>query len=217
MKYSYKIKDKKEICNEPQKKNYKIDIYDEINKKINSINIVRNARIKSSERMQYYSKHWTRIFFVFNLLAIIFVMTSLVKPNLKGFTEVTSFFTLYVIILQYYVAARNYNERSLRYHYHQLELEQNILDLKEILISSINSNNKNSQEDIIKYLEVMKKYNINLQNIENHQGMDYRIGNKAQRKFDKIIFGYNIGIIIHYAFCIIIFIYFILTVLSPEF
>lgn len=152
-------------------KNY-IDrsITKEINKKINTINKTRNSRINASKRLYNYAEHWELLFFFFNALAIIYVLLSAVHIQNETFTTVTGCFTLYVIILQYYISKKNFKERALRFHYHQLELEKNIQALKMLLIK-----NKWSNEIALKkkYKDIMNEYNLNLINIENHDDSDY--------------------------------------------
>lgn len=191
-------------------KNYDINLKDEVLKKIKSINKVRNARISASERMRHYSKNWGRIFLIFNLIAILFVITAIAKIISKEFEDqfsvVTSIFSLYVIIIQYYINGKNYGERSLRLHYHQLELEKNILDLKALIfkLKSEGRDNDNFLEDVNKYKMIMKDYQNNLLNIENHTDMDFKKGNMELNCWENLKFKMNLGIISNYLFCLIL-------------
>lgn len=161
------------------KKDYNdITIEKEIVKKIGSINSVRTARIVASDRLKNLSNRWNTLLFFFNVFAIIFVITSLVLESNKSLIVLTSSYTLYVILLQYYISVKNYDERSLRFHYHQLELESNILELK-LLVDIINNENLSADKRtklVENYNFIMEKYQLNLRDIENHSPGDFKVG-----------------------------------------
>src|SRR5690625_892370 len=118
------------------------NIQKEIKKKIDTIDLTRKIRIRLSERLKYYSRTWKFIFFVINIEAVIFVLLSLtdtidainIGPLNMSFSLISGIFTIYVILLQYYINVLNYNERALHVHYHQLELEDLILQLDLLLV-----------------------------------------------------------------------------------
>lgn len=145
-----------------------LNINSEINKKINSIDTVRNARIQASKRLENLSKIWNILFFFLNVMAVLFVLSSIIIIQNKSFTLITSFYTLYVILIQYFILIQNYQERSLRFHYHQLQLEDTITELKILLLKKAPDNKK-----IYQYNKIMERYSLKLPNIENHTDLDY--------------------------------------------
>ena len=173
-------------------KNYgALTIKDEIVKKISSIDKVRTARIISSDRLKKLSSRWNTLFFFLNFFAIILVITSLVVDVNKTFVMLTSCYTLYVILLQYYISVKNYDERSLRFHYHQLELENNILELKNLvyIMNKKEVDNFYDEDRLIqRYNLIMDKYQLNLSNIENHISSDFKknLSLKDQLTLDNI-------------------------------
>ena len=119
-------------------KNYmETNIREEINKKINTIDKTRTNRIFASERLYNYSKKWEVVFFLMNVLAIIFLISStLVSNPSKLMTFVSGGFSLYTIVTQYYYNNLNYRERGLKFHYLELDLERLIIQLKALLRNS---------------------------------------------------------------------------------
>lgn len=150
-----------------------LEITFEINKKINSLNKTRDNRIEMSKRLKSYSEKWKFIFFILNFEAVLFVLLSLAGSKVNksfGADEFTLFagsFSIYVILLQYYINELNYNERALKAHYHQLEIEDLILELKKILILS-----KDKLIAIDEHYSIMVKYQSLLKNNENHNSLD---------------------------------------------
>lgn len=156
-----------------------LNIKEEINKKIYSIDKVRNARIKASKRLENYAKQWNFLFFLLNVLAVIFVLSALVLISNNGFSFIASCYSLYVILLQYYISIQNYKERALRFHYHQLQLEDAIIQLKILIFNYYDySDNK----VIEKYKEIMNQHHLKLANIENHSDKDFLLGNEKNNK-----------------------------------
>src|SRR5699024_9731899 len=93
-----------------------LNIKEEINKKIYSIDKVRNARIKASKRLENYANQWNFLFFLLNVLAVIFVLSALVLISNNSFSFVASCYSLYVFLLQYYISIKNKKERDIRYY-----------------------------------------------------------------------------------------------------
>lgn len=156
-----------------------LNIKEEINKKIYSIDKVRNARIKASKRLENYAKQWNFLFFLLNVLAVIFVLSALVLISNNAFSFIASCYSLYVILLQYYISIQNYKERALRFHYHQLQLEDAIIQLKILIFNYYDySDNK----VIEKYKEIMNQHHLKLANIENHSDKDFLLGNEKNNK-----------------------------------
>ncbi|MDR7669379.1 SLATT domain-containing protein [Bacillus altitudinis] len=170
------------------KKEYKnITIISEIETKINTLNRTRNNRIEMSKRLKKYSDKWKIIFFWLNIEAVIFVLLSLggkeVEPSLSnsGFSLIAGVFSIYVILLQYYVNELNYNERALKTHYHQLDIEDLILKLKKLFLEKNNSNS-DDKSLIERFDVIMFEYQSILKNNENHDSVD-----DAKHRFNKII------------------------------
>ncbi|WP_144680298.1 SLATT domain-containing protein [Bacillus sp. FSL W7-1034] len=170
------------------KKEYKnITIISEIETKINTLNRTRNNRIEMSKRLKKYSDKWKIIFFWLNIEAVIFVLLSLggkeVEPSFSnsGFSLIAGVFSIYVILLQYYVNELNYNERALKTHYHQLDIEDLILKLKKLFLEKNNSNS-DDKSLIERFDIIMFEYQSILKNNENHDSVD-----DAKHRFNKII------------------------------
>lgn len=159
-----------------------------INRKLNTIDKTRRNRINLSNRLMRYSRAWQFIFFIINIEAVIFVLLALTNSvkDIKfwivniPFDLLSGIFTIYVILLQYYINVLNYNERALRAHYHQLELRDLALKLKVLLIRDntedhSDENYMKEQELIDEYETIISKYQMALKNNENHRGIDNRI------------------------------------------
>lgn len=143
------------------------DIREEINKKIEGFNRTRDNRIHASERLYSYSNKWDSIFFVMNILAVVFLIFSLMNVESHKGLFISSCFSLYAVILQYYYNTLNYKERALRFHYQQLEIEKYILELKKLLRVVQDDSELEKQYDII-----WNKYLITLLGTENHSRFD---------------------------------------------
>lgn len=141
----------------------------EIAKKIGTFNKTRENRINMSKRLKLYSDTWKIIFFLLNIEAIIFVVLSL--SPIKVSNILTGIFSIYVILLQYYINELNYSERSLKIHYHQLDIEDLILKLKSLMMKI----NKEGIEGCIclkEFQTIMTEYQMLLKNNENHDSID---------------------------------------------
>jgi len=161
-------------------KEYKnITILSEIERKINTLNRTRNNRIEMSKRLKKYSDKWKLVFFCLNIEAVIFVLLSLggkeVKPSFAGsdFSLIAGIFSIYVILLQYYVSELNYNERALKTHYHQLDIEDLILKLKNLLLDSNRQKSDIDEKSLmVRFDTIMFEYQSILKNNENHDSVD---------------------------------------------
>lgn len=158
------------------------DIQKVVEKKIGSMERLRGSRIQSSNRLESYGRKWNFLFFFLNVEAVIIVLLSLtstveiveVGPIHMSFSLLSGIFTLYVILLQYYVNILNYNERALRLSYHQLEVEDLIQQLKLLTLKAGLSKNGFCEEEFIeKYDEIVMKYQLVIKNNENHRDLDY--------------------------------------------
>lgn len=157
------------------------DVYVRVKKKSSSIAFARGCRIHLSKRLANYDRLWNFIFFAMNIEAVIIVVLSLTKT--VGTITIGSFsmpfdlfagmFTLYVILLQYYINALNYSERSYRSHYHQIELEDWTIALDKLVIKM--EEKLISRESVIDvYHHIVSKYQLSIKNNENHSDIDFR-------------------------------------------
>lgn len=168
-----------------------IEILNEINNKLNTLNIIRNSRIIMSERLKIYSEKWKVVFFVLNIEAVVFILLSLTGKEINlAFTKpifsiISGLFSIYVIMVQYYINELNYNERALKIHYHQLEIEDLILRLKILLLKNNSQENKLLEKVIINnFSSIMIEYQSLLKNNENHEYIDY-LKSKKEKKGSK--------------------------------
>lgn len=167
-------------------KEYKdINVLSEINKKINTLNRTRNNRLEMSKRLKGYSDRWKFVFFFLNIEAVIFVLLSIagkeINPNFPSdsFSLIAGVFSIYVILLQYYINEMNYNERALKAHYHQLDIEDLILALKKIIMENNNKNLMLEGNLIDRFDNVMSDYQSILKNNENHDLVDDKRNNQT--------------------------------------
>jgi hypothetical protein len=175
-----------------------IDVISEIEKKINTLNKTRNNRIEMSKRLKKYSDKWKMVFFFLNIEAVVFVLLSLggeeINPKFGNtyFSLISGIFSIYVILLQYYINELNYNERALRTHYHQLDIEDLILKLKALILESNSENIGVDDKSLIsKFNIIMFEYQLILKNNENHDSVDndkrkFNINSKPSVKEKKI-------------------------------
>ncbi|PEJ38193.1 MULTISPECIES: SLATT domain-containing protein [Bacillus cereus group] len=171
------------------RKSYReITILSEIEKKINTLNKTRNNRIEMSIRLKGYSDKWKLIFFFLNIEAVIFVLLSLGGKEIHPlfgksiFSLMSGVFSIYVILVQYYINELNYNERALKVHYHQLDLEDLILKLKGLILNHNVKGNTNDEQALIKSFNIiMFEYQSTLKNNENHDPVD-----NERSKFNQI-------------------------------
>lgn len=177
---------------ENMERNYKdLDIRSEIEKKINTLNKTRNTRIKMSLRLGKYSEQWKVVMFLLNIEAVIFVLLSLGGQNINPiftnnvFSIISGIFSIYVILIQYYIGELNYNERALKVHYHQLDIEDLILRLKSLIIKDNSKENTLNENSLInEYNIIMYEYQTVLKNNENHEPVDYE-KNARENRNDK--------------------------------
>ena len=104
-----------------------------------------------------------------NLVAVIFVFLSFINGNNRtAIAVVSGCYTTYVLILQYFLATRNYNSRSLKLHYEQLEIESLRSELKAIEFSP--DQGVKQKEEHFTY--IIQCYQTSLLGIENHTRID---------------------------------------------
>lgn len=137
--------------------------------KIDEWKRTRENRIHISERFKNYDSIWNILMLLMNSTAIFLVFISIKYPLRNGLDSVISgCFSIYIILLQYFLSNQDYKTRSLRFHYEQLEIESLRYDLKKLL-----------HEDSLflklkqyKYDQIIQKYVISLKNNENHGKID---------------------------------------------
>ncbi|WP_172925621.1 SLATT domain-containing protein [Streptococcus sp. 1343] len=154
------------------------DIDYEINLKCNSIDTVRAARINTSKRLYEYAEKWELIFLAMSIMSTGLLVYSLINPENKDRLALSALFSIYSLLVQNFVAKLNYNERALKLHYHQLELEDFLLDLKSIIFQKSLSDD----EKINKYQQIMSRYQISLRGNENHSDFDHKYAKKYQKR-----------------------------------
>ncbi|MED3832367.1 SLATT domain-containing protein [Peribacillus frigoritolerans] len=184
-------------------KEYKnIEILSEIEHKINTFNTIRNTRIKMSQRLKSYSDRWKLVFFVLNIEAVIFILLSLggkeISPLFTNtiFSVISGLFSIYVILIQYYINELNYNERALKVHYHQLDIEDLILRLKNLLVKNNSQENKLDEKNLIgEFNTIMFEYQTILKNNENHDPIDF-VRSKKSKEEEKAVKDFTIDNII---------------------
>ncbi|WP_246943445.1 SLATT domain-containing protein [Bacillus pinisoli] len=192
-----------------------ITILSEIEKKVKTLNKLRNTRIKMSLRLKKYSERWKAILFVMNIEAVVFVLLSLGGEEIDSiftgatFSILAGIFSIYVILIQYYINELNYNERALKVHYHQLDIEDLILRLKDLLIKDNSDKNRLTEKDYLEeFNTIMFEYQTLLKNNENHHPIDFEVSmrekaensDKLKRIFDltvdNIVLSFNLVLII---------------------
>jgi hypothetical protein len=181
-----------------------IELDTEIPKKINTLNKTRENRINMSKRLKGYGDEWKLVFFVLNIEAIILVVLSLSDVNISSI--VTGVFTIYVVLLQYFINELRYSERAVKIHYHQLDIEDLILRLKKVSIE-FNKKNKKDENNVLlnQFYIIMFEYQMLLKNNENHDSIDNKkrkiesanISEKVRDfTIDKIIIVFNEMVVI---------------------
>lgn len=169
-----------------EKKQRELSIDDEIEKKIHTLDIVRTARIKASERLYRYANAWDFLFLGMNIVSVALLIVSLLPLKInesKSGLMISASFSLYTMLVQYFCSAQNYNERALKYHYHQLELENLVLQLKNIFLKNNTAEGNYSEVERFKrYRTIMDKYQLSLQGYENHEDVDYKIAKQQLAK-----------------------------------
>lgn len=142
-----------------------------ITEKIEDMGRLRYNRINASERLKNYQDTWDLMFFLMNTLAVILLVLSNGNYHFpRLYKELSTFYTLYTLMLQYYINSKNYSERSLRFHYQELEVEKFIIELKNL--RKYCREGKEGEEDDKKFSCIIKKYIIEIRNTENHSSID---------------------------------------------
>ena len=166
-------------------------IKEEIRHKIDSLEKVRKARIEASNRLYKYSSKWEAVLLIMNIIAVILLVLSFSNKDDLSYkkTQISAFYSLYTILIQYFYNIQNYRERALKFHYLELDIEQNIIELKKLLL--INDDKEKlsefEKEELVKeYDIVMKKYNTALYGYENHESIDFDKANNETKDDEKM-------------------------------
>jgi len=163
-------------------------INDLINDSIIDFKRTRTNRLRASERLKKYKDRWDRLTFFLNVSAVIITMIALIIKT-DRFEHIASIYSIYVILLQYYLATLDYNNRSLKLHYEQLELNDLRTELKLLLIN----NDLSDATKLDQYNNIFDKYQTSLRNNENHSKLDDTTDcRKKDFSFDNIFINVNI-------------------------
>ena len=109
-------KNVKNIKKKNNSKNSNFEKLDEmIQDEIRKLKIVRRARILASERLGGYASKWDMYLLLMAILSSALLVISLIVPN-EGLIKkvVSGCFSMYTVIIQYYVSTLNYRERALK-------------------------------------------------------------------------------------------------------
>lgn len=159
------------------------DVSYEINLKAKTITTVRTARVLASERLYSYAQKWEFIFLFMNLIsASLLVYSIVIEADSKNSLLISSIFSIYTLFIQSFVSKLNYNERALKFHYHQLDLENFLLANKYLLLDS---SGHSDEEKLDEHEKIMKLYQLSLQGIENHSNLDHKKATKRSKKMEK--------------------------------
>ena len=125
--------------------------------------------------------------------------------------------TIYVILLQYLINELNYNERSMKAHYHQLELNELLVKLSMLKVKI--KKDLSFDESIKKIEKVMEIYQVSLKNNENHSNRDDRVGKMNKYVPNHKLYDFsldNIFIFLNLIICIIFFGYIFYLIMKGE-
>lgn len=142
-----------------------------IEEKVKRLDVIRRSRINASERLDGYHQKWEKIMFCFNIEAVLMIIIMLLIGETEAIGGITqsqlvlysSIFSIYVILLQYFVSSSNYRERALKLHYNQLDIQKCRYELEALT----EENTKNE------YNKIIDRYQVILHTSENHRDSDY--------------------------------------------
>src|SRR5699024_5025364 len=137
-------------------------IKDDISIEKKRIRRTRKNRINLSERLKKYDRKWKNVIFLLNIEAVILIIIVISKFSYSRHIEVFAVaFSAYVILLQYFINEQKYSERSLKAHYHQLELADILNEMDQISLKyehSSEPNDKTIEDYIDKKEKLLDKY-----------------------------------------------------------
>lgn len=167
---------------------------------IDDLKRTRTNRISKSERFKSYNSKWNTLFFITNIgtiIAILVTYTNIEASELSIF--ITNSFSIYLILLQYFLSTLDYSARALKLHYEQLEINELRMQLKLLLVSE-------RSDKATEFRHLFEKYSISLKNNENHDAYDDNRNKKRDMTSDKIFLNLN------FIFIIIIIVLFIISI-----
>lgn len=178
-----------------------------INKKINGWKRTRRNRINASERLKKYSEKWSFSTFILNVEAVFFTIFSLGSHNVTNGEDVfVGAFSVYVILLQYFLATLNYEARAQKFHYEQLKIQDLRQNLKTLYHSRKSVKNLENQ-----FNGIVREYQENLFGYENHLEIDDQRTQAPEAKIKDFSIE-NIFIYLNYLICVVSVIGFLLIV-----
>lgn len=132
----------------------------------------RKNRINLSERLKKYSHKWNMIIFLLNMEAVILIITVISSEKFEYLTLPSGVFSAYVILLQHFINEQKYSERSLKAHYHQLEIAEFIDDINRLIAKVKDVDDIFLKEIRREEKNILMRYQLSLKSIENHSKAD---------------------------------------------
>lgn len=132
----------------------------------------RKNRINLSERLKKYSHKWNMIIFLLNMEAVILIITVISSEKVEFLTVPSGIFSAYVILLQHFINEQKYSERSLKAHYHQLEIGEFIDDINRLIAKVKDEEDFHLKEIRNEEKNILMRYQLSLKSIENHSKAD---------------------------------------------
>ena len=172
-----------------------------IQHKLDGWDRTRHNRLHASERLKGYADIWSVLTFIVNIVAIIFIIFSFELNSSRTLLVTSSLFSCYVIILQYFLSTRDYNARSLKLHYQQLEIEDLRRQLKQLQFLPSQSISVNEE----KFKDIIACYQTSLRGNENHVTLDDRRYNAEKHHTCSHIFDFTLDQLFIYLKCIVLF------------
>lgn len=170
-----------------------------INNTIDDLKRTRTNRLLASQRLLLFANRWNNLSFLINVVAMTFAVISVLSNVSEHFTWLSTFYAIYVILLQYFLANKDYNARSSKLHYEQLEINNIRMKLK-----ILSANKTLKENDKAKYFqEIFSEYNISLNNNENHTKLDDQRGKDPSGKHRDFSFD-NVFIYLNLIICIVV-------------
>ncbi|MGV3185356.1 SLATT domain-containing protein [Weissella paramesenteroides] len=179
-----------------------LSINEIINNTICDLKRTRTNRLLASQRLLLFANRWNNLSFLINVVAMTFAVISVLNHVSKYFTWLSTFYAIYVILLQYFLANKDYNARSSKLHYEQLEINSIRMKLK-----ILSANKELVESDKARYFqEIFSEYNISLNNNENHTKLDDQRGKDTSSKHRDFSFD-NVFINLNLIICIVVIIF----------
>lgn len=179
-----------------------LSINEIINNTICDLKRTRTNCLLASQRLLLFANRWNNLSFLINVVAMTFAVISVLNHVSKYFTWLSTFYAIYVILLQYFLANKDYNARSSKLHYEQLEINSIRMKLK-----ILSANKELVESDKARYFqEIFSEYNISLNNNENHTKLDDQRGKDTSSKHRDFSFD-NVFINLNLIICIVVIIF----------